>query len=463
MMVCPRCNSPLEPDSVFCGVCGNQVAPLNARGATAVADATELLPNDNSTRSSGGNYATQNPPYEASYGPSSGWPGQQRDTPASPYTSPTLTGVSDVQKRRLIRNISFAVIFVLLVTGVTAGLLAYSRSSKNNASGSSGKATATTSTGGSAAVAGTASFSDSQNGQGQTNTIKITAAGLKTPPSGSNYMAWLFNSQSENIVPLGKLTLDGSNYTVTTSTGATNLLSEGDQIKVTLEEGTPTAPTGQVVLVATEPPLAFVHVRHLLLSFPTTPNKVGLLVGLRSDARALNAQATLLHEAPARGQIAVQCIAQNIVNLVEGNNGANFRPLSAACLALGVTPAGDGFGLLGANGKDGYIGLSAAHAALAATQSDTTENIRIHAGHVRIATDNITGWVNEIDREARILLTDANSTKSIQEIVTLSDHTLNGVDINGDERVDPIPGEAGTLTAYAHGQLMAQLSLVPQR
>ena len=33
-MVCPRCNRPLEDDATFCGFCGNQIVPLQARGAT---------------------------------------------------------------------------------------------------------------------------------------------------------------------------------------------------------------------------------------------------------------------------------------------------------------------------------------------------------------------------------------------------------------------------------------------
>src|ERR1700730_15552797 len=33
-MNCPRCNSPIEENSVFCGICGNQLSPVKAPGAT---------------------------------------------------------------------------------------------------------------------------------------------------------------------------------------------------------------------------------------------------------------------------------------------------------------------------------------------------------------------------------------------------------------------------------------------
>src|SRR5215470_7133697 len=34
MIQCPNCNAQLDDDAVFCGNCGKQVAPLQAKGAT---------------------------------------------------------------------------------------------------------------------------------------------------------------------------------------------------------------------------------------------------------------------------------------------------------------------------------------------------------------------------------------------------------------------------------------------
>ena len=47
----------------------------------------------------------------------------------------------------------------------------------------------------------------------------------------------------------------------------------------------------------------------------------------------------------------------------------------------------------------------------------------------------------------------------IPEVVSLSDHAYHGFDQNGDGRVDPVAGEAGAMTAYTSGQLMAMLTL----
>src|SRR5437764_14080420 len=33
-MQCPQCNAQLDEDTIFCGNCGKQIAPLQAKGAT---------------------------------------------------------------------------------------------------------------------------------------------------------------------------------------------------------------------------------------------------------------------------------------------------------------------------------------------------------------------------------------------------------------------------------------------
>ncbi len=78
-----------------------------------------------------------------------------------------------------------------------------------------------------------------------------------------------------------------------------------------------------------------------------------------------------------------------------------------------------------------------------------------------ICLENVKGWITTIDQDALALLNNPTNTAKVQEIVTLANHALNGVDINGDEKVDPIPGEGGATTAYFHGQLMATLALAP--
>ena len=151
-------------------------------------------------------------------------------------------------------------------------------------------------------------------------------------------------------------------------------------------------------------------------------------------------------------------MAQSIIDISEGLQGANYHPLSASCIAHTTSQAGDGFGILGVGGS-GYVATAAAHAGLAATQTDSTDNIRLHAHHVEIATDNIKGWVTTIDQDAQKLLTNPADTAAVSEIVAFSDHAFQGI-AGPDGQVNPVPGEAGAVTAYLHGQFMAILPLV---
>jgi hypothetical protein len=182
-------------------------------------------------------------------------------------------------------------------------------------------------------------------------------------------------------------------------------------------------------------------------------------VGLVDQTQRLSSASQLLQSIAGSGNTAaLQCAAQSIIDIVQGTRGSQYQPLANQCASQNITEVGDGYGLLGTGG---YIANGEAHASLAATQSDTTANIRLHAGHVAICLENVKGWVTTIDQDALALLNNPTNTAKVQEIVTLANHALNGVDINGDEKVDPIPGEGGAATAYFHGQLMATLALAP--
>jgi hypothetical protein len=303
---------------------------------------------------------------------------------------------------------------------------------------------------------GVVDFLDSQNSQGHTDALRININGLPTPPSGSQYDAWLVNDQSESIVSLGTLTASGQTFTLNHEANGTNLLGLGNKLEITLEQGTVNSPTGEVILVAIFPPKAFIHIRHLLLSFPSTPGKIGLLVGLQSQTQLLDAQALLLQSVVAsHNTTGTQCVAQSMIDLIEGTHGSHYSPLPALCALQNVREVDDGFGILGGNGyhsSNGYLALSAAHASLAATQPDATDNIRLHASQVETAVTNIKGWLTTVDQDVVNLLAQPTDTAKVQEIVTLTDHAYNGINTSG---------EAGARTAYQDGQLMATLSLIP--
>ncbi len=333
---------------------------------------------------------------------------------------------------------------------------------------------------GGAPLSGTAEFVDSPDGlPGHSDALHLSARGLSAPPNGSQYHVWMLNQQTEHVVSLGVLTGAGPTYSLTYNGDAghgqvgTNLLGIGDKLEITLERRSVTTPVGPVELSGVFPPKASVHIQHLLVSFPDTPGRVGLLVGVLDQTQLLNTQATLLQNAQANAQAnrsmtAVQCSAQSIVDVIEGVRGANYRPLPAACAAQNIAVVGDGYGMLAPAGAAtaqastdtaGYLDGASDHASLAATQPDATANIRTHAGHVEIAIANIKGWITTADQDALKLLKTPAATAAATELATLCDHAYHGVPSATDQQINPVPGQAGAITAYEHGQFMATLTL----
>lgn len=315
-------------------------------------------------------------------------------------------------------------------------------------------------------------FGDSSGGPtGYTNALTITISNLADPPAQSHYAAWLLDTHAEHVLPLGQLARHGDSYTLAFHSaqgqdGApANLLTQGDTIEITVETAQVNAPGGKVVLSGTFPPKAFVHIGHILLSFPTTPGKIGLLVGALRQAGALDGQAQALLTAARGGNlVAVQCYAQNAVNIIEGSKGADYQRLGIACKDQRIEAAGDGYGLLGAganytDGTGGYLADAAQHTSLAVNQPDATAVMKTHAQPVEIALTNVTGWVRDALEDAEELLRTPTDQPRADALAALTAKAFHGTDANHDGKIAAIPGEAGMLTAYAEGQLMATLTL----
>jgi len=314
-------------------------------------------------------------------------------------------------------------------------------------------------------VTGQVIFFDGQSGPvGHTDALTIIAHGLDAPPAGFQYDAWFINDQSEGVLPLGALTAKNQSFSLTfvreSSNGqaGSNLLTLGDKLEVTLEQTAVKLPGGKVVLIGKFPPKAFEHIGHLLVSFPDTPGKIGLLVGMLDQMRLLNIQAAVLQSLTAsRDTVAIGCVAQSIIDITEGMQGPHYRPLAATCALKNVIATGDGFGLLG----KGYLLGASDHATFATQQPDATSAMRLHAELMAIALSNIKGWVTTINQDVLNLRKGPADLTKVQEIAMLADAAYHGVDANGDGQIDPVVGEAGALTAYLQGQLMSTISLAP--
>src|SRR5262249_15152623 len=267
----------------------------------------------------------------------------------------------------------------------------------------------------------------------------------------------MINTAAETIVALGTLAPSDNGYTLNYQAGG-NLLTFGDTVEVTLEQGNVKKPVGRVVLKGSFPKEAFAHIQHLLVSYPDTPNKIGLLVGLLIQTQQVDAQASVLQNAMAsRDTVAIRCVTQSILDILEGSKGPHYAKLGAGCASRNIALVGDGFGLLGPN--EGYLAEAADHASLAATQPDATDLIRLHASHVQLALTNIKNWLTAVNNDALKLLSTPTDAALAAQAVALCNQAYNGVRPSADQTPGPYADQAGAITAYDHGQFMATLTL----
>jgi plastocyanin len=302
---------------------------------------------------------------------------------------------------------------------------------------------------------------------GLSDRIVLTINAMPERPTGKAFYAWLTNAGETNTVSLGRLTPDANNSVSLKydDPASGNLLATYDTFLITTEdlESVPASPSADVVLGGQLPPKALIHIRHLLVSFDATPKKIGLEVGLRGQVDLVRQHAGFMNDAQSSGNLAaVKLHAEHLVNIIEGAKGANYGDLNKDGK---VTNPGDGFGLLPNGDQLGYLQGSKDHAELAAGSADATADIKLHAGHVGITVDNVSGWVTTIrDRSLEVVrASDLKATEPlVREIVALSGQALNGVDLQGDGQILPVPGSGGAITSYQHAQLMASIPLQAQ-
>ena len=294
---------------------------------------------------------------------------------------------------------------------------------------------------------------------GYSSGLLVNLTGLAAAPSDGHYQAWLVDPASEQIASLGDLTLQDRSYHLdpgSTPPTTANLLANGNEFEVTLEHQQVTDPTGRIMFQGMMPPKAMVHVRHLLVSFPTTPAQVGLLVGLLQQMQILAQQTRTLAATPQAGTLS-HCVLLSQLIVIEGD--ATFT-LPAACDALKI-PQGDGFGIL-ATASEGYLAIASNHAALALQQPDVTETMHDHGINVLNILANLKAQVIVVDALLRQLLTHFDASQIAT--VNASVQTLLGTPPGPDAGPPgPPPGAGSTVpssafAAYGEGQQMTDFT-----
>jgi hypothetical protein len=303
-----------------------------------------------------------------------------------------------------------------------------------------------------------------QDGTAFADALSISTGTMPLPPKGSRYEAWLIGDDGEQRLSVGviRFTADGQGSLIFVDDKGQNLLGKYNAMEITLEpdpDSNPN-PSNTVAFLAQLPEGGFTHVRHLLFSFGGTPGQIGFIRGLDEDTNLLTEAAKQMLSAfeDSDGE-EVLLQAETMLNLIVGDQSADYKDWDDDGE---VNDPSDGYGLL-LNGENlGYIQGTFTHAGLAITSPDATPNMVLHGQHVKICANNINDWTAQLRVELIDIFKDPASLdeSSIRQAVAMANQIRVGIDLNGNEKVEPVPGEGGALTAYEHAYYMADM-LIP--
>lgn len=304
-----------------------------------------------------------------------------------------------------------------------------------------------------------------QNGAAKLDQTTISAT-LAPPSSGQQYEAWLISDSGEQRRSLGILAQNASGQFILTYVDpqSRNLLDGFGSMEITVEPNPDDSPnpTTDVAYSSAIPKGSLMHIRHLLVRMEDNPNHIGMVIGLVNDATLIDQSTQAMLDAYTSGDTkSVRSNAEAIINLIVGKQDSElYKDWDSDGK---INDPGDGYGLLLNGDQAGYVGGVIDHAQLSAESSDSTPEIRLHSGHVIICAQNVEDWATQL-RDIAIRVVQSESDEGIEtdvrSAVTLADQMLNGIDINGNENIDPIPGEGGAITAYEHADYMSDMPIL---
>ena len=305
-----------------------------------------------------------------------------------------------------------------------------------------------------------------QDATARADQVTLTTAGMPLPPEGSQYEAWLIQDDGEQRVSIGIIQFDSNNKGTLAyvDSQGTNLIGLYHALEITIEpnpDNNP-IPSNDIAFSAVLPRAGYSHVRHLLASFSGNPNGIGFIDGLDIETKSINESAEAMLTAFESGdEAAVRLRAEQMLNMIVGNQSPDHKDWNGDGT---VDNPSDGFGLLLNGDNEGYIQGAFTHANLSGTSADATENMLVHGEHVKIAAQNVSQWTPQLrDTLISILQTPAGADTEtlVRQAVAFANQIRNGIDLNGNENIEPIPGEGGALTAYQHAYYMADILIFP--
>lgn len=350
--------------------------------------------------------------------------------------------------------LTIAVVMLLILAGATvvvfrAGLLDEDKGSDATGSNSSGHTMEPT--------FGVVMFASDE---ADLDRAFVYAKEMPPAPGEMQYEVWLLGGETRRSLGILEVKENGAGELEFVDSSGENLLTIYGRFEITVEprpDSNP-LPTGDVVFSGAVPPGPLVHVRHLLVSFSRTPDRIGLTIGVLHSAQRILEISQALREAQENNDLdEMKRQSEGLVNLIEGDGGEHYGDLNNDGT---VTDFGDGFGLLPGARTGGYIQTSIEHARYASGTEDATAYIIDQVDKLEIAAQNLGGWTAQM-RDAAMSIVDIDdieaSEEAVQQIEDLADLFMYGQDVDGNGRVEAVPDEGGAETMFNHARHMADM------
>ena len=304
-----------------------------------------------------------------------------------------------------------------------------------------------------------------QDGDAVLDQVTLIAQAMPAAPAGSNYQVWLVNGGER--LPLGTLAVDGEGRgnLPFDDPEDRNLLASYEGVEITIE------PIDSANLNGLEPRLAYAYslpdsglayLRGLMVSFPSTPEQIGLIHGLAANIQMIDQAAKeMLSNYEAGDQAGARENAEAILNLLVGDKSENHKDWSGDGQ---LSDPGDGYGLLLNGNNFGYIQAVYSNTDYAVNAAGASRNMIVNGDHVKTCVQNLAGWAPELRNHMLTILQAAilsDVDQPIRRSAVLAEQMLNGIDLNENEQADPISNECGLSGAYKYTYQMADMPLLP--
>ncbi|MEW5985503.1 MAG: plastocyanin/azurin family copper-binding protein [Chloroflexota bacterium] len=288
-------------------------------------------------------------------------------------------------------------------------------------------------------------FSDSESVRA--GNYSLIVEGVAPLAAGQHYELWLVADDGQTMLDLGALIVDGDAITANDSTEE-NLIGRYSSALISIEpdNDSDAGISTEIAYTGLVPLESLLHVRNVVFAFAGNPGGKGYLIGAEEQARLAIDHANLLQEALTAGDLVLaQRHAEHVVNILDGETGSSFGDLDGDGQAQNP---GDGFGVRA------YLAGAKAEAEGPNMATATTDEVKLHAGHIVAGCDNALAWLDEAIAEAQhVLAADsvAEAQPFAETLIQLTLDMVNGRDVNNDGYAAPAAGEGAILTAYEHG------------